>query len=80
MADAERLRLLQLIAAGEVCVSELIEATDASASTVSQRLRQLRDHNLVRSRRDGRHIYYRLADDHVVALLRSAVDHAVEGH
>ncbi len=78
IGDVERLRLLQLIAPGELCVSELVELSDAKATTVSQRLRLLRDHDLVRARRDGKHVFYRLADDHVVALLRSAIEHAVE--
>jgi ArsR family transcriptional regulator, lead/cadmium/zinc/bismuth-responsive transcriptional repressor len=78
LGDPERLRLLQLIAPNELCVSELVEATDAKPTTVSQRLRLLRDHDLVRSRREGKHVYYRLADDHVIALLRSAIEHAVE--
>lgn len=78
LGDPERLRLLQLIAPGELCVSELIELSDAKATTVSQRLRLLRDHDLVRARRDGKHIYYRLTDDHVIALLRSAIEHAIE--
>ncbi len=78
LGDPERLRLLQLIAPGEICVSDLVETTGARSTTVSQRLRLLRDHDLVRTRREGKHIYYRLTDDHVVALLRSAIDHAVE--
>lgn len=78
LGDAQRLKLLQLIAPGEICVSELVELSDAKPTTVSQRLRLLRDHDLVRTRRDGKHVYYRLADDHVVALLRSAIEHAVE--
>ncbi|CAN5253898.1 hypothetical protein BH23ACT9_BH23ACT9_22620 [soil metagenome] len=78
IGDVERLRLLQLIAPGELCVSELVELSDAKPTTVSQRLRLLRDHDLVRTRREGKHVYYRLADDHVIALLRSAIEHAVE--
>lgn len=78
IGDPERLRLLQLIAPGELCVSELVELSEAKPTTVSQRLRLLRDHDLVRTRREGKHVFYRLADDHVVALLRSAIEHAVE--
>lgn len=78
MGDPERLRLLQFIAVGEVCVSDLVDATGARPTTVSQRLRLLRDHDLVRARREGKHMYYRLADGHVKALLDSAIEHAVE--
>lgn len=78
LGDAERLRLLQILAGGEVCVSDLVALTEARPTTVSQRLRLLRDHDLVRTRREGKHIFYRLADEHVVALLDGAIAHAVE--
>jgi len=79
MGDPERLRLLERLAlGGEHCVSELAELTDAGMSTVSQRLRLLRAERLVARRRDGKHIYYDLADEHVGELLRAALEHAAE--
>ena len=76
--DVARLRILARLAAGEWCVSELAEAADAGLSTVSQQLRLLRAEKLVARRRVGKHIFYRLADDHVLDLVRSALTHAAE--
>lgn len=74
--DPARLRLLEVLAHGERCVSDLAAGSSEGLSTVSQRLRLLRAEGLVSRRRDGKHIYYGLADDHVRALIESALDHA----
>lgn len=80
MGDPSRLRLLERLSAGGAhCVSELADAAGVGMSTVSQRLRLLRDAHLVRRRREGKHVYYELADDHVGELVRAALDHAAEG-
>jgi DNA-binding transcriptional ArsR family regulator len=79
VGDPARLRLLERLAvAGEHCVSELAEATGEGMSTISQRLRLLRSEELVRRRRDGRHVYYGLADDHVTALILAGLEYAEE--
>ncbi len=78
LGDAERLRILDLMRDGEVCVSQLAEVTGAAVSTVSQRLRVLRERNLVNARRQGKHIYYSLADEHVSNLVRVSLAHALE--
>ncbi len=76
--DVARLRLLARLAGGERCVTELAAAADAGLSTVSQQLRLLRAEKLVARRRAGKHIYYRLADEHVLDLVRSALSHGAE--
>jgi ArsR family transcriptional regulator, lead/cadmium/zinc/bismuth-responsive transcriptional repressor len=76
--DPARLRMLELLSRGEACVSELAAAGEDAMSTVSQRLRLLRAEGLVRRRRDGRHIYYSLADAHVAELVLNALEHASE--
>jgi ArsR family transcriptional regulator, lead/cadmium/zinc/bismuth-responsive transcriptional repressor len=76
---ASRVRLLFALYGVERSVEELADATDLPARAVSQQLRVLRLFRLVKSRRDGRHIRYRLADDHVADLLaaiRAHGDHA----
>src|SRR5262245_29296663 len=78
MGDAPRLRLLELLAQGEWCVTEIVGAVWEKFSTVSQRLRVLRDAGLVARRRKGTHIYYALADRHVVDLIQNALAHADE--
>jgi ArsR family transcriptional regulator len=77
-ADETRLRLLCLLRDREVCVHELVDALDVSQSAVSHQLRVLRDARLVSHRREGRHVYYRLADDHVREMLENALSHGAE--
>jgi ArsR family transcriptional regulator, lead/cadmium/zinc/bismuth-responsive transcriptional repressor len=78
MGDSQRLALLQRLAAGERCVSELVTATGDKFPTVSARLRILRTEGLIRRRRSGLHVYYSLADDHVAGLIWNALAHADE--
>lgn len=76
--EVSRLRLLTCLQQGEWCVSELAEALGEGLSTISQRLKVLRNEGLVARRRDGKHILYSLADEHVRALLAAALEHARE--
>ncbi|MBM4269715.1 MAG: helix-turn-helix transcriptional regulator [Deltaproteobacteria bacterium] len=76
--DANRLRLLEILLTGEHCVTELASELGDRMSTVSERLRLLRADGLVARRREGRHVYYALSDDHVAAVLRAGLDHAAE--
>jgi ArsR family transcriptional regulator, lead/cadmium/zinc/bismuth-responsive transcriptional repressor len=81
MGEEGRLHVLALLARGEdACVSELATALDTDVSTISHRLRVLRSEGLVRRRRAGRHVYYRLEDEHVRHLLEAALDHAAHDH
>jgi len=78
LGDEARLRLLARLAAAPACVTDLAAAEGESLPTISQRIRVLRTERLVTRKRDGRHITYALADDHVVAIVRAAIDHAAE--
>ena len=78
MGDLSRLRILDLLRAGELCVTEIVDALGEKFPTVSARLRLLRTEGLIARRRDGNHIYYALADRHVVDLIHNAVEHANE--
>ncbi len=77
-ADETRLALLSLLRDGPVCVHELVDALELSPSAVSHQLRVLRHARLVRARKEGRHVYYRLADDHVRRMLDDALSHGAE--
>jgi len=77
-ADVSRLKLLERLADGEWCVTELAEAAGTGLSTVSQQLRMLRAERIVARRRAGKHIFYSLADSHVIDMVKSALDHAAE--
>ena len=78
MGDAARLRILDLLKHRELCVTEIVVAVSEKFTTVSQRLKHLRSEGLIVRRRDGNHIYYALADRHVVDLILNALAHANE--
>ena len=79
IGDAERLRLLVRLAGGEACVSELAEEKGEKITTGSARLKALHAVRLVKRRREAKHVFYTLADQHVLPLLHNAIDHAAEG-
>jgi len=76
--DPARLKLLEHLADGSCCVGELAEAFDTPMPTISQQLRILHEAGLVTRRREGKHIHYALADDHVAELIENALAHASE--
>lgn len=80
--DPTRVLILQLLLSGEKTVSELVQVTGSQQGRISTHLGCLRHCGYVRTRREGRNVYYRLADDRVRALLRVAqelvADHAQE--
>lgn len=78
MGDVPRLRILELLRSQELCVTEIVSVMNEKFPTVSQRLRMLRSEGLIRRRRDGNHLYYSIADQHVADLIRNALDHARE--
>lgn len=78
--DVSRLRLLDHLGTSEACVSELAAAFDMKMSTLSQQLRVLLAERLVARRREGKHVFYRLADEHIRELIHAALDHAGEAH
>ena len=76
LGDPTRILILQTLAAtDELCVHEIADAVGTSETKVSQALRLLRTAGVVRNRRDGRHIHYRLDDDHVRTLIEVTVEH-----
>ena len=80
LSDPSRVRVLfALLEAGEVCVCDLAEMVDMSASALSHALRLLRMAGVVTSRRDGRMVRYRLADSHVRLLLDVTREHLEHG-
>ncbi|GEM33636.1 transcriptional regulator [Nocardia neocaledoniensis NBRC 108232] len=82
LADPTRLHILWILASGEADVSALTEATAASRTAVSQHLAKLRFTGMVETRREGRHIVYRIRDGHLARLVREGLnlaDHMVTG-
>jgi DNA-binding transcriptional ArsR family regulator len=76
LGDPTRIRILDALADNdELCVHEIAEAVGASETKVSQALRLLRTAGVVRNRRHGRHVHYRLDDDHVRVVLSVTFEH-----
>lgn len=81
LGDPTRVRLLDALAVqGELCVCDLAGVVNISESAVSHQLRLLRSLRLVRSRRSGRLVFYRLDDDHIRRLLDQGRRHIEEPH
>jgi DNA-binding transcriptional ArsR family regulator len=84
LGDATRARILYaVLEAGELCVCDLAATVDVPESTVSHALRWLRGAGVVRARRSGKMMYYRLDDEHVRLLLdigREHLRHRDGGH
>jgi DNA-binding transcriptional ArsR family regulator len=76
LADATRVNLLWMLAGGEAPVGDLTEAVGKPQALVSQHLAKLRMARLVTTRRQGSHVYYRLANDHVSQLVADAIHNA----
>lgn len=80
LGDPNRVRILfALLEGGELCVCDLAAAVGMAESTVSHALRLLRASGVVRNRRDGRTVYYQLADAHVRLLLDLSAEHQRHG-
>ncbi len=78
LADPTRLRIISALVETELCVGDLAACLGMSASAVSHQLRRLRELGLVHKRREGKHVFYSLADEHVHDLYRLAWEHT--GH
>jgi ArsR family transcriptional regulator, lead/cadmium/zinc/bismuth-responsive transcriptional repressor len=79
LADPTRLRMLSVLSGRELCVGELAAVLEMSISAVSHQLRSLRLLRVVKSRREGRHIYYSLDDDHISGIYQQALAHVLHG-
>jgi len=78
LGDGTRVRMLDALSRTELCVCDLAKLLDLTESAVSHQLRLLRGLRLVKSRREGRHIYYALDDHHIVKLFQQGLAHVEE--
>ena len=76
--DSTRIKILSALLSGERNVGDLAEALNLTQTACSHQLRVLKNNKLVRSRRDGKAIYYSLSDDHVKAILEIGMEHILE--
>ena len=76
--DPTRVRILFALFQQETCVQEIANRLGMTQSAISHQLRILKQARLVSSRREGKSIFYALADDHIYTIFRQALEHIAE--
>ncbi len=76
--DPTRLKILYVLLCAEMCVYDIANLVGMSQSAISHQLRTLKQMDLVKNRREGKTIYYSLADSHIVNILNQGLDHIEE--
>jgi ArsR family transcriptional regulator len=76
--DSTRIKILTALSGGELCVCDISSAVGMTSSAVSHQLKILKNAKLVKFRRDGKTVFYSLADSHVNIILRQGLDHVSE--
>ena len=78
VADPTRVHILSLLSQQERCVTEIAEEVQLSQSAISHQLRILKQNKLVKNRREGKSIFYSLAEDHVRSIIAQGREHIEE--
>lgn len=78
LGDPTRVKILCALSKKELCVCDLAALFEMTHSAISHQLRVLRDINFVKFRKEGKIVYYSLADEHVVKLIDMGIEHARE--
>jgi len=76
--DQTRIKILMVLSENESCVNDISESLKMTISAVSHQLRILKQFRLVKSRREGKSIYYSLDDEHVQLILDKGIEHICE--
>jgi len=76
--DTTRMKILYVLFASELCVCDIADILGISQSAVSHQLRIIKQAKLIKNRRDGKTVYYSLADDHVKTIIGMAKEHLEE--
>ena len=76
--DSTRIRILFVLFESELCVCDLAEALNMTQSAISHQLRILKQNKLIKNRRDGKQVFYSLADDHVQTIIGQGMEHILE--
>jgi len=79
LSDSTRLRIISVLLEGEMNVGDIASQLEMTESAVSHQLRGLRQMKLLRTRKEGRQVFYALDDDHVVKLYRLGLEHVEHG-
>ena len=78
LGDPTRVRIVDALAEGQLCVHDLADRVGISESAVSHQLRLMRAQRIVRGRREGRCVYYTLDDQHILSLFQQGLRHVTE--
>jgi len=73
--DSTRIRIITALMSGPMCVCDIAELLGMTQSAISHQLRLLKTHRLVKSRREGKSVFYSLDDDHVASILFQGISH-----
>lgn len=76
--DSTRVKILYALLDTELCVCDIAKLMEVTQSAVSHQLRVLKNSKLVKFRREGKTVYYSLADDHVIHILAQGMEHILE--
>ena len=76
--DSTRVKILYALLESELCVCDIAKLMEGSQSAVSHQLRVLKASKLVKFRREGKTVYYSLADEHVIRILSQGMEHILE--
>ena len=76
--DSTRVKILYALLEAELCVCDIAKLLDVTQSAVSHQLRVLKSGKLVKCRREGKTMFYSLADDHVVRIISQGMEHVEE--
>ena len=77
-ADATRIRILCVLSCSEMCVCDLAQTLDMTQSAISHQLRLLKQMKLVVNRREGKTVFYSLADSHIKTIMNQGMEHIRE--
>lgn len=76
--DSTRIKILYVLLEAEMCVYDIAQLLNMSQSAISHQLRVLKQSKLVKYRREGKTVFYSLADDHVRTIINQGMDHVAE--
>lgn len=76
--DSTRVKIINLLNNREICVHEIASILEMSQSAISHQLKILRHYQLVKPRKEGKHVFYSLSDDHVIQIFNNGLEHINE--
>lgn len=76
--DSTRIKILYVLSRAEMCVCDIAKVLDMTVSAISHQLKILKRARLVKFRRDGKTVFYSLADDHVTTIINNGMEHIEE--